>query len=1002
MKERKPFAPPSSSDGIVRSLGLKEHKEEKDGKEDKFGKESKRAKESTRSKEESKPEPYISYKPFRSTDHHQHIMSFLAPDAIKWRRVNKEWKARNEIFYWQECQKKLPANLDKRAHIFLRLMCARDKTKFVEVVSFMHACYKKFKLPETINVAVEAEVEAEAEVKVAVEEVSPVFPANLGLHDNHFELFTAIVGSDVKKVIQITSIPDFNVNYLIGYLSPLMIAKLFPQDDILRKLKELGAQLLSSQVKLLVLDRSKQHLPRDKVYFLVGLEAIKSSSIIVEIIKTELALANSGVIESIIYYGITLNKPVGKLVLDTLSAKDEPSMDQLFSACFNENIDDSRFGKNSADVITILLDHPAVAGYLHVSAHRLWLKAAKISVHMLKPFLDFDPNCLKSVFPGNLAPGELTVEDLADVVNLDCVGELVRQFPDNESLRRKIVEKIIKNIRRDSDGFEKLDFTSYEERYESIIHTLNYLVRNHPEEFAQSCFFSRAIECCCHEFLQALDRKMVVPSASADLHLGGDARDSYLFYAVFWSLSSDFRLTIQTLLEFERLDVNARDQHEMTALHALIKCITSENFLSSEPFQIEYRLKAAEVLIAHPRVSLDVERREPGWKAWHDLCQLPDKNIVKRLFSCVKSRGHLVGDMLSELATTWNGEIILETLLPAIERGSDPDLLAQLFVKNQKYSPSISILLQRSDLVLPAESKFGEMSLPDYICNFARFSQNDLFRLGIIHPGLDMMEFRNKKIFNKERYSFSLSYDADYFNEKTLMIMRSRRSVDKAETALMNGKLGAANTNFNKARKRDGELLDIYVQQVMEKFPDNYRYTSAQREQLYSCSAVLQSGNASTSLLLAKHHSADNPALAEVLCDRALRLAKITPQEKIAIEAQMKAIANRPEKEYKRDPKECLLALATKATEKVMGVFHSPHEALANRIINMFEHKHEKLLEKQFLLNECGYLITQGVKINDPFFAALLTMIEGVRILTPKLECKAEASQNSVNTIQRR
>lgn len=987
MQERKPFEPSKNpSERIVTSLELKDYKEEKDGKEDKHAKESKR------SKEEPNPEPYISYKPFVSTDTHIHTMSFLEPDAIKWRAVNREWRARNEISYWQKFQKKLPANLDKRAHVFLRLMCAINKMKFIEVVSFIENCYENFKLPE----ATSGEVKKSSHVRHKLE-------------DAHFKLFEAIVKGDVAEFMRITSIQNFDVNYLIGYLSPLMLAELFPQKIILQKLEERRAEVLPSQIKLLLSPRAEAPLlirvealllpreekqPSKRVYFISSLLAIKYTPIITEIMVRYFGRDDSSRFHQLVWYGIAFNKPLNKLVSEISNRDVQPFVGPRFYdlvialGAQHRSVDsESHFGKNSASIFTTLLRHPANVDHLNADVllennydlYDSLSAAASISAHMLRPFLAFDPDWQMNLFRREQVRARVDINDLATSADLDCAGELVSKFPDNKFLRQEIVRRIIERIRLDSVKSRNLDFTSYEKRYESIVHTLNDIVTNHPEDFVdRHHFFSVAMKYRCHELLQALDKKMMVPSPATDVHLG----PSFLFSAVYASESGDVVSIIQALLEFEQLDVNACDSRGVTALGVLIGFIVDQGRRCAvNPEQYEIQLKAAELLVAHPRVRLELTPKY-AVSTWHLFSDKRTENALKRLLLCVKSRTAGAEVVLLKMGSS--NKMILETLLPAIKLGSHPDLLTELFMLNDNLEAKL-LLLQRPDLVLSWEDLLGCAR------KFLHWNESNLLRFIIIHPGLGMTELGNEKVINKEFFEECIfpHYFSKDFNEGMFEIICSRHFIGKAETALISGKLSTANDNFNKARKRDSELLDIYMQQVMEKFPSNYRYTPEQRQQLYSLPAILQSSNASTLLLLAKHHAEKNPALAEILCARALRSEKITSEERIAIEAQMKIIANSPEKEYKLNPRELLLAIATKATKKIMGVYRSPHEELAHKIIDLFKQNYEKPVERQFLLNKCNHLIEQGVSIQDPFFAALLTMIESMPILMPKLECKA-------------
>lgn len=259
----------------------------------------------------------------------------------------------------------------------------------------------------------------------------------------------------------------------------------------------------------------------------------------------------------------------------------------------------------------------------------------------------------------------------------------------------------------------------------------------------------------------------------------------------------------------------------------------------------------------------------------------------------------------------------------------------------------------------------------------------DTLRLILIHPNSDMMLIKNKTTMTQ------IANELDKWTSSFIQTLKGRRAIENAVCALIAGNLPQANKYFNQARYIDSTLVDMYLNQLLVKFPEKYKFTDKQFDQLFLLPAIFKSWDIDTLMLLADKLAEKNSVLSEVMCALALRQNPYLEQ-RIGINAKSKEFSNlsqhnKPDENARSE----LLAIANIKTNKKIKLFFSdPLHKIATQIIDMLEHRYDRWVEHQYLIKFCVELINDNVLLNDPLFSALLS---AAKTSIPISEFKAKA-----------
>lgn len=899
---------------------LKEYKQEKDGK-------------STDQPPRLHSDPFTKLSP----DTHQLVLSFLGKKALPLRAVSHQWNSRSNTVYWKELKENLPvAELDKRILVSLRLICDRDKAIAQELIFFIVQVHHYFV----------KELAAHHEKKESVEEEKQE-----EISDEHYKLFEAIITENIEEFFRITQQPGFNPNYLLCYISPLMIAELSPRQLFTDRLKQLGAELLPP------CEEQISQIINRKSYLKQSMQSLKDRPILVDIIVRNFRKEGDDMLHELIEEGLLKDKPYANIVAGMISRGAGQPNEGLFIFTYMQCMHSlaTQYGKNSVEMLTAVLSgrfKNKLFYYNRRTSLDSLLLAATLSVHLLRVFLRIYKNCLTDNMP---AVREGRTEEIVSKFNLDCLGELIKHYPNNSAVKKSAASKIIKNLRSDRDLSSHITFCSYEERYADIVKTLREFVLSDPEEFVSMQWIRRAVDHDCHEFLHILNANENLSARVANLketgRLLGDTHKA--------------QTTYEALLELKNIDVNEYIFSRRTPLINVLIELRQEESKQSQ----EHLLSLTELLIKHPRIDLGKTKEGEKEDAFYYISILGDPTHVERLFLQIKLDPIKAEELLKR--RWFNSDVILKVLLSFIKPYSNPKLLATLVARSFKgvlsdswmhefryiYSPELPRLLNRPDLqpIPPGAKK------PDIRFLNAGYHTN-ILPLIVMHPGSNMTYFR-----------MNTRWMEDFIHPKNTQTVHCRLSIDLAEQALKLGKLDKAATHFNEARKHDSKSVDIYIQQVLIKFPEKYSFTSKQREELLLLPGILRSDNPSTLILLAQEHSANHPALAFVLYRKALG-CKPSAKEVRFIATKMDLISNTPKAECKEDARAELLKIANIKTN------NKKYKYIAHKIIGVLNFGYKKQVERDHLLQFGVELIIQGISPRHPFFAALLLVIDNVRI----------------------
>lgn len=239
---------------------------------------------------EHKEEKEIKRQPHKRNNHfnklgpdlHKQVLSFLEENAVlKLRTVSKNWIEPTNLFYWQKCKILLPLNwIDKRLLQCLQLICD-----------------KNFSLSREVNalVATWYEIHSFDHYTESIFEIS----------DDHYRLFKAIILGDENEFFRIINTAEFNFNYMFGFLSPLLIAELFPRERFLKELNVKKAKILPD-------------LFTGTYYLEHCIEATKTNPALIENIHKHLKLPSFNCRWLYLSEGIIKNKPFANIITKLL------------------------------------------------------------------------------------------------------------------------------------------------------------------------------------------------------------------------------------------------------------------------------------------------------------------------------------------------------------------------------------------------------------------------------------------------------------------------------------------------------------------------------------------------------------------------------------------------------------------------------------------------------------------------------------------------------------
>lgn len=768
----------------------------------------------------------LAYNPFErmGIDLHKIIFAFLLlvddekdekkrtnQDIFHISLVCKYWNLTVRHTFWSKCTYDLthfsPKGLDTRIFTFLQIVQNNSQVKFQELNAFIITCFKSLDQNEKNRY-----------LKMASKVTDDQYELLKAIAECGTETRSALVPTEekekieehpkpIKKFMAIIKKLDFNVNYMVCFISPLLVAELFPNTFILQQLRELNAKLIPAK-------RSQRILEIDE-YVSNSLKALVGSPVIVDIIVRHVN-RNHVSFKKMIETGLLHNKPLTNAVvflaktqaeaptcLDTVdhvfedaedptelrsysadSESDEEDGNYQLSDCRHmkllQNIGSKvKFGNHSVNMLKQLL--PADFVYADEKSdgfndtYVAMKSVSQISVHLFKVFLKhYQISCL-------------TFNDFGDLfrsASLDCLVELANRYPkeDPNEMRHWFLKNSIfrlidqKELEKDYENFSRLAFGTYEQHLDHLFTIFRQLLQS--IDFLSA---KRRIACDYSIFGRDINP---LDDVILSLHPNKHSPKHRLFL-------------IKILIELLKNQEKRSAHHFLPGLSSLDSDI--KLFLIKEILQIQE--------LRHLGIRMLIHTDE-------------DVNVLQKLLSDNFSETEI--HTLLELNWWLNKATVVNILLPKIPLNKYPDFLTSLFERyvrdqcrdDRGCSFAIIMLQQRGDF-----SPIKTQRVLDYLIDSSdRPDREYLFRLAIIHPGSQVKE---------------LSFPQGLEQKKWLMgCFNSRCAIDKAEDALRSGNVVEADMHFKIAREYDSELVDFYLQQVLEKFRGCYPFTDGQRKQL--------------------------------------------------------------------------------------------------------------------------------------------------------------------------